>query len=254
MKKKTIITLSLAILFGLFHSSAFSQARPTPKYEPDSEYIEKKDTLKRRNGGGLFSFLPFVGRSKTRVEPEKLEPSPPPQESKPALREKELEQLRGVAERWALTSEFIEPTVRQDEHGRYYRDYIVFADEYEAKVMLGDSEARPFIGHIYIKGDYFQTRSHDTPDDARSDFKFEYQTREFRVIFDRVEKWQYSYEPNDEPFAFVKRWEFGGLQSRPVVNLSKDILPSESPVEKEDVTPAPQAEGLSPRVPNPEEE
>ena len=224
MKKIVLLVLSLAILPGFSCPPIFAQDR-----QPDSEYIYKEDAPKKSEGGGLFDFLPFRRRSTTVVEPEELKPSPRPQESKPELRKKEVMQLRGVAERWLLTSEFIEPTVRQDADGRYYRDYIVFANEYEARVLRGNSREVPFIGHVHVEGDYFKTHSHETSEDASSDFKFKYETRDFRLIFDRVEKWEYSLEPTAEPFAFVERWEYRTLQSRPAVNLSEGITPLKTP-------------------------
>lgn len=245
MKRISVFTLSLAILLGISHTCVFAQARKTEEREPDSAYVEKEDAP-RQSEGGLFDFLPFVGRDRTRVEPEKLEPTPPPRKRGPILKRNEMQQLREATERWVLTTEFGEPTIRQDANGGYYRDYIVFADEYEAKVLRGDSEERPFIGHIYIKGDYFKTRSHAIPEDARSDFKFNYETREFRIIFERITKWEYSTDPAGEPFSFVERWEFGGLQSRPTVNLTEDPAPPktpETPEKEEAATPAPTPEG-----------
>ena len=171
------------------------------------------------------------------VESEELKPSPKPQASKPELRKKEVLQLRAIAERWLLTSEFIEPTVRVDADGRYYRDYIVFATEYEARVLRGDTREVPFIGHVHIQGDYFKTRSHETSEAARSNFKFKYETRDFRLIFDRVEKWEYSLEPTAEPFAFVERWEYRTLQSRPSVNLSEGITPLKAPAIEDAIQP-----------------
>lgn len=237
MKKLAVISMALALLVGFSSAPVFAQARKTQEREPDSKYVEKEPTRKRSEGGGFFDFLPFVGGRKTKIAPENLKPSPLPQESKPVLEQRELAQLRGVAERWVLGTEYAEPTIRQDENGRHYRDYIVFSDEYEAKVMRGESEENPFIGHIYINGDYFNTKPHDSPEDARTDFKFNYQTREFRVVFNRIEKWEFSDDPNDEPFRFVERWEFGGLQSRPVVDLSELIRTPEPPAKEEKKAP-----------------
>ena len=246
MKKTFIVFFSLAFLACSLQSSAFAQARKTQEREPDSKYVEKKEDRKRRSGGGLFDFLPFVGGRRTKVAPEDLKPSPTPQESKPALQKKELEQLRGVAERWVLSTEYAEPTTRQDDKGGHYRDYIVFADEYEAKVLRGKSEENPFIGHIYIQGDYFKTASHDSPEAARSDFKFTYQSREFRVVFDRIKKWEYSNEPDDEPFQFVERWEFNGLQSRPTVDMVEILSAPEPPAEEMGKAPVPQPDSPEP--------
>ncbi len=242
MRKTALILLSASVLLAPLSRPATAQARKPTEPEPDSEYVEKKSVPKRSEGGGLFDFLPFVGSRQRSIEPEKLEPSPAPRESRPVLFESELVQLRGVAEKWVLTTEFAEPTVRQEGDGRYYRDYIVFADEYEAKVLRGKTDKVPFIGHIYIKGDYFRTSSHDTGDDARADFKFNYQTREFRVVFDRVEQWEYSEDPAQAPFAFIERWEFRGLQSRPVVTLPANIPSSAPPTPEKERTPPPQPE------------
>ena len=243
MKRITVISLSLAILLGLSHSSLIAQERKTPEREPDSAYVEKSDDARRSEGGGLLDFLPFVRRKPTKIEAENLKPSPLPQESKPVLQRKELDQLRAVAEQWVLNTEYAEPTVREEEKGRFYRDYMVFADEYEAKVLRGRSEEKPFIGHVYIKGDYFQTQTHDNSESAAADFKFDFHTREFRVIFDRIKKWEYAVDPGAEPFTFVERWEFNGLQSRPVVNLPKDLTQPKPPQKEEDQTPAPQPKG-----------
>ena len=242
MRKTAAICFFSIVLLALCVLPAPARAQGTTAREPDSEYVEKKPAPKPRGGGGLFDFLPFVGSRPRKVEPEKLEPAPPPEESRPVLFKNEVEQLRGVAERWVLTSEFTEPTVRQEEGGGYYRDYVVFADEYQAKVLRGDKEDIPFIGHIYIKGDYFRTGAHGTAEEARADFKFNYQTREFRVIFDRVEKWEYSDNPAEEPFAFVERWEYSGLQSRPVAPLTRDVPAPSPPAEEEKARPEPAGE------------
>ncbi len=239
MRKSTAICVFSIVLSALCVWPAPARGEDTSAREPDSEYVEKKPVPKRREGGGLFDFLPFVGSRPRKVEPEKLEPSPPPEESKPVLFKSEVEQLRGVTEKWVLTSEFTEPTVRQEEGGGHYRDYIVFADEYQAKVMRGDKEEIPFIGHIYINGDYFKTGAHSTAEEDRADFKFNYQAREFRVIFNRVEKWEYSDIPTDEPFAFVERWEYSGLQSRPVAPLTRDVSPPPPLAEEEKAQPEP---------------
>jgi hypothetical protein len=246
MKKKVIVFLSLAFLACALQSSAFAQARKTQERESDSVYMEKKDDRKRSSGGGFFDFLPFVGGRKAKVAPEDLTPSPPPQESKPVLREKELAQLRIVTEQWILGTEYAEPTIRQGDDGKSYRDYIVFSDEYEAKVLRGEAEEKPFIGHIYIQGDYFRTAPHDSPEKASSDFKFTYQSREFRLVFDRIKKWEYSDKPGDEPFKFVERWEFNGLQSRPVVDMSAILSKPEPPAKEMEKAPAPQPESPEP--------
>ena len=233
MKKTFIVFFSLAFLACCLQSSALAQERKTPAREPDSEYVEKKEDRKRRSGGGLFDFLPFVGGRRATVAPETLKPSPAPQENKPVLHKEELAQLRGVAERWILSTEYAEPTIRQDDSGKSYRDYIVFADEYEAKVLRGKSEENPFIGHIYIQGDYFKTAPHDSPECARSDFN-------------RIKKWEYSEKPGDEPFRFVERWEFNGLHSRPVVDMSESLPAPEPPAKEKEKPPVSQPESPEP--------
>jgi len=248
VKKNIAIGFVLAIALGFTHNSAFAQERKAPQPEPDSVYVEKDDSSQRSDSGGLLDFLPFVRRKSSKVESEVLTPSPLPQESKPVLQKEELDQLRAVAEKWVLTSEYAEPTVRQDENGQFYRDYMVFADEYEAKVLRGRSQEQPFVGHVYIKGDYFKTQSHDTPESAAADFKFKFLTREFRIVFDRIKKWEYSSDPGSEPYVFAERWEFNGLQSRSVVTLSEDLAPSASPAPpapptEEDKKPASLPEG-----------
>jgi hypothetical protein len=232
MKKIVLLALLFSILPGLSCPPVLAQDR-----QPDSEYIYKEDAPKKSEGGGLFDFLPFRRKSATIVESEELKPSPKPQASKPELRKREVQQLRSIAERWLMTSEFIEPTVRQYPDGRYYRDYIVFANEYEARVLRGNSREVPFIGQVHIEGDYFKTRSHETPEGAKSDFGFKYETRDFRLIFDRVEKWEYSLNPTAEPFAFIERWEYRTLQSRPTVNLSEGITPLKKPAMEDTTRP-----------------
>jgi hypothetical protein len=247
MKKTVISFLSLAFLACSLQSPAAAEAKKKQAREPDSVYVEKKEDRKQqRSSSGFFDFLPFIGGRKAKVAPEDLKPSPPPQESKPVLQKKELAQLRIVAEQWILGTEYAEPTTRQGDSGKSYRDYIVFSDEYEAKVLRGESEENPFIGHIYIQGDYFKTASHDSPEEASSDFKFTHQSREFRVIFDRIKKWEYSDKPGDEPFRFVERWEFNSLQSRPVADMSEILSTPDPPMEEMEEAPAPQPENPEP--------
>jgi hypothetical protein len=217
----TVSFLSLLVMCLLF-LPAFTWAQEASSREPDSEYVEKGREPESEEGGGLFDFLPFVGGGQKKIELERLVPTPKPERSKPVFSKRNMEELQATAGVWLLSSEFTEPTVRQDGEGKYYRDYIIFGDEYEAEVVRGDAEDKPFVGHIYIKGDYFKTRSHDTAEDARSDFKFKYQPRDFRVVFNRTEKWEYSDDPNSDPFLFVQRWEFHNLQSRFAVDFSEE--------------------------------
>jgi hypothetical protein len=224
MIMKEIITACFLILVlaSPLSVSAFAQDREADEREPDSKYVEKPDA-KKGQGSGLFDFLPFVDGRAKEVPLEDLAPAIPEQKKSP-LSTRDMEEFRLVAERWLLASEFTEPTVRREKEDKYYRDYIVFAKEYTIEVVRGDSEHHPFIGHIYAKGDYFRTKSHDAHDDARSDFGFKYQPRDFRLIFDRVEKWEFSDNPNEEPLTFAERWEFRTLQVHGVAGLSEDAL------------------------------
>jgi len=187
---------------------------------PDSEYFQKDERPKPAERGGFFDFLPFVGDNRAKVAPEKLRPSPLPRKSERVFSPKQMEELRKTAAQWLLASEFTEPTVRRDEEGKHYRDYIVFANEYEIEVLRGDSDDVPFTGHVYVKGDYFTTSPHDEPEEARSDFKFQYKQRDFKLIFERSERWEYSDNPGEEPFMFREEWEFQKIQSRPAIELA----------------------------------
>lgn len=187
---------------------------------PDSEYFQEDERPKPAERGGFFDFLPFIGDNRTKVEPEKLRPSPLPKKSERVFSPKQMEELRKTAAQWLLASEFTEPTVRRDEKGKHYRDYIVFANEYEIEVLRGDSDDVPFIGHVYVKGDYFTTGPHDEPEEARSDFNFQYKQRDFRLVFERAEKWEYSDNPDEEPFMYREKWEFKKIQSRPTVEIT----------------------------------
>ncbi len=211
--------------------------------------MEKTD-VKEEQGSGLFDFLPFVSGRAKEIPPEDLAPAEPKRNKSP-LAKRDMEEFQMVAERWLLASEFTEPTVRRDKEGKYYRDYIVFAKEYTMEVVRGDLEHRPFIGYIYAKGDYFRTKSHDAPDDARSDFGFKYQPRNFRLIFDRVEKWEFSDNPNEEPLTFAERWEFRTLQVRGIAEFSEGAWFSGAPV-AEDKVEAPETEEEKAVAPQPE--
>ena len=237
---RIIYILLVAASITLLSLPAFAQERTGGTREPDSEYVKSKQKPKKNDGGSLFGFLPFVGgRSKESVSSENLVPGPLPQESKPVLSKEKMEQLQTVADRWLLTSEFTEPTLRQDMESGYYRDYVVFSSEYRVEVLRGDAENNPFVGHVYVKGDYFRTEAHDNSDDAESDFSFKYQPREFRLVFDRVEKWDYSDDPHEAPFTFTERWEFRRLQSRSTVDFSEGagLSDKRSATEERDETP-----------------
>jgi hypothetical protein len=204
-----------------FFPAAAQTSAPEAK-EPVSEYVEGgSESAEEEEGGGLLDFLPFVGGESKEIQLEKLLPSPQPRRTGPELSKESMAELQMTASLWIRGSEFTEPTVRQDKKGRYYRDYVVFADEYEAEIRRGDSHDKPFIGYIYVKGDYFKTESHETPEAAQNDFAFQYQPREFRIIFHRIEKWEYSDELNGGPFVFSERWEFRNLQSRVAVDSLK---------------------------------
>jgi hypothetical protein len=241
MKRAVLFFFAFFLPAGLL-APVWAQTQESTGRQRDSEYMEKKEESENDDGGGLFDFLPFVDGGPKKIQPENLRPSPKPQRSKPFFSAEDMEELQMTAHMWLLGSEFTEPTVRQDEEGKYYRDYIVFGDEYEAEVVRGDSESSPFIGYIYIKGDYFKTTSHPTPDAAKADFKFKYQPRDFRVVFKRVERWEYSDNPNEEPFGFIERWEFQNLQSRFAVDFSGDDNPERAatPTDDEVQTPEPQ--------------
>jgi hypothetical protein len=245
MMVRPIYISLVAVSISLIPLTTFAQERPSGIREQDSEYVESERTSSNDESGGLFGFLPFLrGQPREGVPSERLVPAPLPEESKPVLSKKKMEQLQAAAERWLLTSEFTEPTLRQNERDRYYRDYIVFSGEYRIEVLRGNAEDKPFFAYIYVKGDYFRTEAHDDPDDAESDFSFEYQPREFRLIFDRVEKWDYSDNADEAPFAFTEQWEFRKFQSRPTVDSSKDARPPDErrATEERDGMPEPAGE------------
>ena len=79
MRKTAAICFFSIVLLALCVLPAPARAQGTTAREPDSEYVEKKPAPKPRGGGGLFDFLPFVGSRPRKVEPEKLEPAPPPE-------------------------------------------------------------------------------------------------------------------------------------------------------------------------------
>lgn len=241
MRRIFIIGLLVAALSCLYSISAFAQTRKTDRRPPDSEYVEQEPKAER--GGGLFDFLPFTTRRSKKVQQEDLAPSPLPKESKPVLSDEDMGELRLVADRWLLTSEFTEPTVRQDEHGKFYRDYIVFAGEYRVEVVRGDTEERPFIAYAYVKGDYFKTQSHDERQEAESDFDFKYEPLDFRLIFERVEEWEYSENPNEEPFTFTAEWQFRRLQSRVQIDVPEGTGASEETPAGEGGVEAPEPAG-----------
>ncbi|RJP21805.1 MAG: hypothetical protein C4520_09110 [Candidatus Abyssobacteria bacterium SURF_5] len=214
--KKTFCLALLLLVFLPAH--AFPQE--DGRNEPDSLYLEREDSLKNESGG-LLDFLPFFGNKRNEIRNERLLPSPSPKASKPVLAARELNELKTFAGNWLLTSEITEPAVRKTEDDSYYRDYIVFDDEYTIEVMRGDSPEKPFIGYVYARGDYFQTAPHETAEEARSDFNFKYQPLDFRVIFERIEKWDYSTESQEAPIVFREQWVFQKLQSKAKAETSK---------------------------------
>lgn len=193
----------------------------------DSVYVDTGEKPSDE-GGGLLDLLPFVGSRSKKVSEEKLTPSPPPAESKPVLSEDDLNELKAVAQHWLRTSAITDPSVRKAENGKYFRDYIVFGDEYTIDVLRGTGPETPFVAHVRVKGDYFQTQMHDTPEEAKLDYEFNYRPLEFRVIFRRVEKWDYSVNTEEPPFVFRENWVFEKLQSRVNVETSTASPPPES--------------------------
>jgi hypothetical protein len=233
LRKLTIFCVSAAILGCIAGSSTFAETNSAG--EPDSVYVDEGRRPQQDEGGGLLDFLPFFGRRAKEVEPEKLSPSPRPEKTQPGLSAREMDQLRQAATDWLLTSEFTEPTLRQDEEGEYYRDYTVFADEYDIAVLRGESQEQPFIGRVTIKGDYFRTKPHELMEAAQSDYDFDYQSREFRIIFSRVEKWEYSDDPREEAVVFKEEWAFSAMQSRLDMSRSGETsLPSVTPPATDD--------------------
>jgi len=232
--------LLAAVIILLYSRSAIAETQKgTPKStEPDSAYVDKGEAKPEEGGGGLLDFLPFFGgHSKKTAPPEQLTPSPLPEASKPVLSKDDLDELREDANEWLTTSEITEPAVRVDESGKYYRDYVVFASDYKIDVLRGSGKDKPFVANIYVQGDYFKTKTYDDSSHAQADFDFKYQALEFRVVFEREEKWEYSPDPNEEPFRYTERWEFRKLQSRAKVNLPEQNPAPAQPAETGDVTP-----------------
>ncbi|RJP64092.1 MAG: hypothetical protein C4532_19930 [Candidatus Abyssobacteria bacterium SURF_17] len=226
------------VVVSLSPICAFAESRQGAQPKPDSVYMEQEQGSDDEQGGGLFGFLPFVGDRRKNVPAEELAPSPLPQESKPVLSDKDLGQLRMAADEWLLTSEFTQPKLREDAEGRYYRDYIVFSDEYRVEVLRGDTQERPFLAYVYVGGDYFRTRPSDEPSKAAADFSFDYEPLEFKVVFERVEEWAYSENPNDEPIRFKETWEFRKLQSRLKIDLPEKTGGVTTVPEKDEQTEA----------------
>lgn len=240
MRRSSIIGLLAAAVITLYLRSAVAETeKNAPKStEPDSAYVDKGEGKPEEGGGGLLDFIPFFGgRSKKALPPEQLSPSPLPEASKPVLSKDDLDELREDANEWLTTSEITEPAVRVDENGKYYRDYVIFGSDYKIDVLRGTGKDKPFVANIYVQGDYFKTKTYDDSSQAKADFDFKYQPLEFRVVFERVEKWEYSPSPNDEPFKYTERWEFRKLQSRAKVNLPEQNPAPAQPAEKSDVTP-----------------
>lgn len=226
MKTKFLCAV-LVLLLGFAIDPALAQTEEEGN-APDSAYLEEDKP--NDDGGGLFDFLPFVGGRSKPVTPEVLTPSPKPKKAQPVLSEKDLMELRLAAERWLLSSEFTEPTVRQADGDGYYRDYIVFTREYEVEVLRGRGDETPFLANVYVDGDYFRTSSHPKAEDAKSDYDFKHELLEFRLVFERVEKWEYSDNPNEDPIVFRELWEFRKLQSRPKLVSEDNRVPNAFPV------------------------
>lgn len=242
MKRIFILSFLAATLIIFYSRPALAETEKTNQKsaEPDSAYVDKGE--KPAEQGGLLDFLPFFGgHSKKTLPPEQLTPSPLPEASKPVLSKDDLEELREDANEWLTTSEITEPAVRMDENGKYYRDYVVFASDYKIDVLRGAGKDKPFVANIYVQGDYFKTKMYNDSSHAQADFDFKYQPLEFRVVFERVEKWEYSPSPNEEPFQYTEKWEFRKLQSRAKVDLPEQSPAPAQPAEKSDLTPeAPQ--------------
>lgn len=217
----------VVFLFAVVPFRAFGETGRDGGQFPDSLYIERDEESTDREGRGLLDFLPFFGDNSRRVPSEDLKPSPLPRESKPVLKKDELEELQAVVNEWILTSDATEPKLRTDQAGRYYRDYVVFEREYRIEVLRGKTEEHPFLAHVYVSGDYFRTKSHYDPAEAQSDFNFNYEKLDFRIIFERVEHWEYSDDSSQEPFVFREEWEFRKTQSRSKVTNSERSQNSE---------------------------
>jgi hypothetical protein len=219
MKKSFLVSVACAALLFL-PLIVFAENERRVEKEPNSAYVEHEEQAPQ--SGGLLDFLPFFGGSrKQRVPQEKLVPSPNAGEGKKVISEDDLTELKQVAGHWLLTSEITEPAVRKTEEESYYRDYIVFDDEYKIEVLRGDSAGNPFIAYVYVQGDYFQTAMHPSREEAEADYDFKYQRLDFRVVFERVEKWDYSLNSAEVPIVFREEWHFRKLQSKANVNASE---------------------------------
>jgi hypothetical protein len=181
----------------------------------------EREEAPRESGGGLLDFLPFFGGAQRPQAPdEPLLPSLPPTD-KTIVPEEDLSDLKMVTGHWLLTSEITEPAARKSEDGRYYRDYIVFDDEYRIEVVKGDSPETPFLARVYVRGDYFHTAAHESAESAQSDYNFQYEPLDFRVLFERVERWDYSTGSEEEPIVFREQWVFRKLQSKAKGDVSQ---------------------------------
>ncbi len=216
MKKSVLVILSVFLVFVVAGKS-FSEDETSREKRTRSVYVDSQDEEGSATGGGILDFLPFIGNHSNKVPKEDLAPSPP--EKKPALSEEELNQLKAVVSHWLITSEITEPAVRNTEDGRYYRNYIVFSEEYRIDVLRGESPEKPFVANVYVRGDHFRTAPHETTEEAQSDRDFAFEPLEFRIIFEKVEKWDYSSALDEPPFVFREEWQFRKLQSK--VNLEQ---------------------------------
>ena len=218
MKIITLQFLAIAALV-LVPLAAFSENDGTGGEDPDSAYMEREEQPKNEETGFL-DLLPFFGNKK-QIPKEKLQP-PDAAESKPAISDEDLNELKAVVGHWLLTSEITEPAVRKTEDGSHYRDYVVFGDEYRIDVVKGASREEPYLANVYVRGDYFQTQTHDSVERAQSDYSFKYQPLDFRVIFAHVEKWDYSSNSEEAPIIFREQWVFRKLQSKASATTSEE--------------------------------
>jgi hypothetical protein len=232
--KKIALVLPALISVMLFPAGVFSQTEDHHGNVPNSAYLDNEDETKGESGG-LLDMLPFFGNKKKEVPAENLAPAPARQ-NKPALPEEDINELRMMVGNWLVSSEITEPAVRKADDGKYYRDYIVFNDEYRIDVLRGDSSEKPFMAHIFVEGDHFQTAMHDTSEEAKLDRNFSYKHLDFRVIFERVEKWDYSVSTEEAPIIFREQWVFKKLQSK-----VKAEAPSMAAPQKADTSQTPPA-------------
>lgn len=227
--KKACFWFFLGALIG-YPLNIFAETEESPPREPDSVYVEQEERAED-SGGGLLDFLPFFGEGKQpQASDEALEPSPPPRD-KTNVPEEDLSELKMVTGHWLLTSEITEPSVRKTEDGRYYRDYIVFDDEYKIEVVRGDSPEKPYIARVYVRGDYFHTAPHESAERAQSDYDFQYEPLNFRVLFERIEKWDYSAGSEENPIVFREQWVFRKLQSQAKTDISQTPSVAPAPAE-----------------------